>query len=78
MRLHPELSRLGKLVLFSYRSFSALYHRLKIFFYDKKKWLPSCSMFKKKPEVDKATLFSRHILKSVYLLVNGKILIRNK
>lgn len=37
MRLHPELSRLGKLVLFSYRSFSALYHRLKIFFYDKKK-----------------------------------------
>lgn len=37
MRLHPELSRLGKLVLSSYRSFSALYHRLKIFFHDKKK-----------------------------------------
>ena len=33
---------------------------------------------KKNPEEDKATLFSLHNLKSVYLLVNGKILTRNK
>lgn len=33
---------------------------------------------KKNPEADKATLFSLHILETVYLLVNGKILIRNK
>ena len=69
--------------MFSYRSFSALYHRLKIFFYDKKKMVTNMLNVKKKkkkknPEEDKEMLFSLHNLKSVYLLVNGKILIRNK